>query len=143
MASHFIKVADLTPSSMNVDLVVKVLASDARLHCLSGAGLQMACATVGDETGTVLLRLAAQQARVCEPGATLVLRSVRCEMFAGQIRLEVGRWSRVSALAEAAAFTPSASDLSAVDYALKDGLHPSPLTTDKAHVQTHEPALPK
>ena len=32
---------------------MKVLASDGRLQCLSGAGLQLACVTVGDETGTV------------------------------------------------------------------------------------------
>ena len=30
-----------------------------------------------------MLRLAAQQARLCEPGATLVLRSARAEMLPG------------------------------------------------------------
>ena len=189
-----------------------MLTSDARLQCLSGASLQLACVKVGDETGIVtslhlgayiafveeafcfddkpnvtksrtelsettppmdslilcktrevMLRLAAQQARLCEPGATLVLRSARAEMpqggsgkfspprlpkklrrarrggfaapkvlrrnaaeawlkilkplrSAGQLRLELGRWSRVSQLAEAALFTPNLrNDMSAVD----------------------------
>ncbi|CAE7270794.1 RE1 [Symbiodinium sp. KB8] len=117
--AHFVKVKDLTPSSLNVDLIVKVLASDGRLQCLSGAGLQLACVTVGDETGTVMLRLAAQQARLCEPGATLVLRSARAEMFAGQVRLELGRWSRVSALGDAALFAPKIqNDVSSKEYAV-------------------------
>eukprot|EP00439_Symbiodinium_sp_Y106_P024434 s3948_g2.t7 len=120
-------VKDLTPSSLNVDLIVKVLASDGRLQCLSGAGLQLACVTVGDETGTVMLRLAAQQARLCEPGATLVLRSARAEMFAGQLRLELGRWSRVSALGDAALFTPKLQNdvlVLHVPLSLTDSLRP-------------------
>eukprot|EP00434_Breviolum_minutum_P037197 symbB.v1.2.032975.t1/scaffold4020.1/size47400/8 len=124
---NFIKVAQLTPNALNVDLVVKVLCCDASLHCLND-GTQFSSATVGDETGTVLLRLPAQQARLCDPGSTLVLRSVRAEMChaqlgqlgqLGQLRLELGRWSRLTPLTESAAFVPNVQrDISAVQYCL-------------------------
>lgn len=111
---NFIKVAELTPNSLNVDLIVKVLGCDARLHCLSG--LQCTCATVGDETGTVLLRLPTQQARL-EPGSTLVLRQVRSELFHGQLRLELGRWSRLTLMEDAAWLRPKVQhDVSAMEF---------------------------
>ncbi|CAJ1362173.1 unnamed protein product [Effrenium voratum] len=114
--ANFVKVSALTPDSLNVDLVVKVLSCDAQLHCLS-SGTQFACVTVGDETGFVLLRLDSQQARLCDPGTTLVLRAARAELFHGQLRLELGRWSRIARVSNAA-FTPSDNDVSAVKYGL-------------------------
>eukprot|EP00931_Biecheleriopsis_adriatica_P096639 TRINITY_DN70293_c0_g1_i1.p2 TRINITY_DN70293_c0_g1~~TRINITY_DN70293_c0_g1_i1.p2 ORF type:complete len:135 (+),score=30.19 TRINITY_DN70293_c0_g1_i1:35-406(+) len=117
--STFVKVNGIRPDSVFVDLVVKVVSCDARLHCLSGAGLQMADATVGDETGTVMLRLSGQHARLCDPGATLVVRGARVEIFEGQIRLELGRWSRLTPLAMPAAFVPNTgNDISGVEHAL-------------------------
>ncbi|CAL1152279.1 unnamed protein product [Cladocopium goreaui] len=113
--TNFVKVDQLTPNSLNVDLVVKVLHCDASLQCLGGS--QFSSVTVGDETGTVILRLPAQQARF-DPGSTLVLRSARAETCYGQLRLELGRWSRL-ALADSAKLTPKLqNDMSAVQYCL-------------------------
>mmetsp|Transcript_23140 Transcript_23140/g.40806 ORF Transcript_23140/g.40806 Transcript_23140/m.40806 type:complete len:127 (+) Transcript_23140:53-433(+) len=117
----FVKVANIKPDSSQLNTIVKVVSSEIRLQCLGQPGRNFADVVVGDETGIVVLRAQGDYAQLCIPGAALVVRGARVEMFEGRIRLELGRWSRLSPIeASAAAFlTPNtARDISATDFAL-------------------------
>ncbi|CAE8602975.1 unnamed protein product [Polarella glacialis] len=122
-SSTFVKVASIRPDSVHVNAIVKVLSCEAKLQCfVEGGDLSNASRfsrlVVGDETGTVMLQIGIQHHKLCDPGATVVLRGAHVETFCGQIRLGLGRWGRLTPV-EDAAFVPNTSnDISAVDYAL-------------------------
>mmetsp|Transcript_86334 Transcript_86334/g.239409 ORF Transcript_86334/g.239409 Transcript_86334/m.239409 type:complete len:128 (+) Transcript_86334:139-522(+) len=108
MASQtaFIKVGNIRPDSAPVNTIVKVVSSEVKLQCLGYPNTRLVEVVVGDETGTVVLRVQHTHINVCSVGTTLVVRGARVELFDGRIRLELGRWSRLTPV-EGAAFAPN------------------------------------
>mmetsp|Transcript_24085 Transcript_24085/g.74963 ORF Transcript_24085/g.74963 Transcript_24085/m.74963 type:complete len:126 (-) Transcript_24085:17-394(-) len=104
--ASFVKVGDIRPDSCPVNTIIKVVSSEVKLQCLGYPNRRFVEVVVGDETGTVLLRAQHAHIKLCSVGATLVVRGARVEMFDGRIRLELGRWSRLTPI-EGAAFVPS------------------------------------
>merc|ERR1719210_864959 len=102
----FIKVCDVHPGLSHINTIVKVVSREVKLQCLGSPNRWFAEVVVGDDTGTVILRMQHQNAKLCGAGATLIVRAARVEMFDGRIRLELGRWSRLTPI-EDAAFVPN------------------------------------
>uniref|UniRef100_A0A7S4Q5Z2 Single-stranded DNA binding protein Ssb-like OB fold domain-containing protein n=1 Tax=Alexandrium monilatum TaxID=311494 RepID=A0A7S4Q5Z2_9DINO len=122
MASQtsFVKVGDIKPDSSPINTIVKVVSSEVRLQGLGCSNKRFAEVVVGDETGTAVLRARKPHSQLCTAGAALVVRGARVEMFDGRMRLELGRWSRLTTI-EGAAFSPNTSlegDVSATEFVL-------------------------
>uniref|UniRef100_A0A7S4Q4C3 Single-stranded DNA binding protein Ssb-like OB fold domain-containing protein n=1 Tax=Alexandrium monilatum TaxID=311494 RepID=A0A7S4Q4C3_9DINO len=122
MASQtsFVKVCNIKPDSSPINTIVKVVSSEVRLQDLGYSNKRFVEVVVGDETGTAVLRVQQPHSQLCAAGATLVVRGARVEMFDGRMRLELGRWSRLTTI-EGAAFSPNTSlegDVSATEFVL-------------------------
>lgn len=119
----FTKIADLGPCCCQVNAIVKVVSCEVKLQCLGQRQhpRRFVEVLVGDETGTALLRAEHALAGACVVGATIVLRSARVELFDGKLRLELGRWSRLTRVGDAAFSVPPSAvctDVSATAHAM-------------------------
>jgi len=113
-----VKIADIRPDTLQVNAIVKVMSTEVKLQCMGHPDRKIAEVVVGDETGTMVLRVPLSQIKVCNPGTALVVRGARVELFNGFVRLELGRWSRLDPI-EGAAFAPNRDvDMSLATYAL-------------------------
>ena len=102
---QYTKIGDLTASSRNVNLKVKVLSvgeertvtsrRDDSIH-------RVAEALVGDETGTVLMTLWDDKIDLIreKEGSTIVLRNCYIGIFRNSMRLNIGRYGSVEDAAE-------------------------------------------
>eukprot|EP00929_Paragymnodinium_shiwhaense_P110284 TRINITY_DN77170_c0_g1_i1.p2 TRINITY_DN77170_c0_g1~~TRINITY_DN77170_c0_g1_i1.p2 ORF type:complete len:135 (+),score=22.41 TRINITY_DN77170_c0_g1_i1:37-441(+) len=122
--AEFLKVAEITPGSSCVNVIGEVLSVETKLHVVSSGATvrRVAEVVVGDQTGTVMLRLpcSADEQTPCEVGECLVIRGARVEMFDGRVRLELGKWGRAVRM-QGAYFPPASGerpDISAVEYGL-------------------------
>lgn len=95
----FTKVADIHPAIGHVNAILKVVSFETKLQCIAPlTECKLSEVTCGDETGTVILRVGQNHSCLCATGSTIVLRGARVNMFNGQMRLELGRWSRLTAV---------------------------------------------
>uniref|UniRef100_A0A5B6YSY6 Single-stranded DNA binding protein Ssb-like OB fold domain-containing protein n=1 Tax=Davidia involucrata TaxID=16924 RepID=A0A5B6YSY6_DAVIN len=119
----FTKVDNLKPGTNGHTLTVKVLNSDTVLQ--KGRSVsehlrntRIAECLVGDETGTILFTARNDQVDLMQPGATVILRNAKIDMFKGSMRLAVDKWGRIE-IAEPASFVVKEdNDLSLVEYEL-------------------------
>ncbi|CAA7410182.1 unnamed protein product [Spirodela intermedia] len=119
----FIKVDQLKPGTSGHTLTVKVV--DAKMVMQKGrptaAHLRLtkiAECLVGDETGTIVFTARNEQVDLMKPGATIILRNAKIDMFKGSMRLAVDKWGRVE-VAEPAVFSvKDDNNLSLVEYEL-------------------------
>mmetsp|Transcript_29920 Transcript_29920/g.75358 ORF Transcript_29920/g.75358 Transcript_29920/m.75358 type:complete len:127 (+) Transcript_29920:140-520(+) len=115
----FSKVAEIRPDHGQVNAIVKVVSCEVKLQCLGQQPKRLTEVVVGDETGTILLRAEHAHAKLCAIGSTIVVRGARVELFDGRVRLELGRWSRVTRVGDAAFQVPLgavAGDASATEF---------------------------
>ncbi|KAK8504016.1 hypothetical protein V6N13_092757 [Hibiscus sabdariffa] len=73
---------------------------------------------VGDETGTILFTARNDQVDLMKPGAIVVLRNAKIDMFKGSMRLAVDKWGRVEVTDPTDFAVKEDNNLSLVEYEL-------------------------
>jgi replication factor A1 len=93
------KVKDLTPQSNRVNVLVKVTGVGAPKEIPSrfgGEAKKVAEATVGDETGTVILSLWQDQIGSIQEGDVLSIENGYISLVQGHMRLNVGKYGKMT-----------------------------------------------
>ncbi|XP_028775273.1 uncharacterized protein At4g28440-like isoform X2 [Neltuma alba] len=126
----FIKVDQLKPGTNGHTLTVKVISSNpvktvnnkgSRSSMVLGRPARptlIAECLVGDETGTIIFTARNEQVDMMKPGATLILRNAKIDMFKGSMRLAVDKWGRVEVTEPAKFEVKEDNNLSLVEYEL-------------------------
>uniref|UniRef100_A0A5B6YR41 Single-stranded DNA binding protein Ssb-like OB fold domain-containing protein n=1 Tax=Davidia involucrata TaxID=16924 RepID=A0A5B6YR41_DAVIN len=119
----FTKVDNLKPGTNGHTLTVKVLNSDTVLQ--KGRSVsehlrntRIAECLVGDETGTILFTARNDQVDLMQPGATIIFRNAKIDMFKGSMRLSVDKWGRIEITEPASFVVKEDNNLSLVEYEL-------------------------
>ncbi|KAH7860107.1 hypothetical protein Vadar_009415 [Vaccinium darrowii] len=126
----FVKVDSLKPGTNGHTLTVKVLESNDVVVQKGGSGSgsavvqnprqnhRIAECLVGDETGAVLFTARNDQVDLMKPGATVILRNAKIDMFKGSMRLAVDKWGRVEVTEPGSFEVKEDNNLSLVEYEL-------------------------
>ncbi|KAB1210211.1 hypothetical protein CJ030_MR6G003902, partial [Morella rubra] len=126
----FIKVDQLKPGTQGHTLAVKVVSSKAVKVTNNKPGrssmrlsrpqhpTRIAECLVGDETGTIVFTARNEQVDIMNPGATVILRNAKIDMFKGSMRLAVDKWGRVEVTEPADFEVKEENNLSLVEYEL-------------------------
>ncbi|XP_021288007.1 uncharacterized protein At4g28440-like [Herrania umbratica] len=119
----FTKVEQLKPGTSGHTLTVKVLSSNVVLQ--KGRSVsqhlrqtRIAECLIGDETGSILFTARNDQVDLMKPGATVILRNAKIDMFKGSMRLAVDKWGRVEVTEPAKFVVKEDNNLSLVEYEL-------------------------
>ncbi|KAL6999567.1 hypothetical protein U1Q18_000726 [Sarracenia purpurea var. burkii] len=119
----FVKIDNLKPGTSGHTLTVKVMDSNTVLQ--KGRSVsqhlrqtRIAECLVGDETGVVLFTARNDQVDLMKPGATVILRNAKIDMFKGSMRLAVDKWGRVEVTEPASFVVKEDNNLSLVEYEL-------------------------
>src|SRR5437879_1260369 len=112
------KVKDLTPASKQVNVLVKVvsLSEEREITSKFGEARKLVEATVGDETGTVLLTLWNDQIGSVHKDETLLIDNGYVTLVRGHIRLNVGKYGTMAKSEQMIENVNTALDVSAVEY---------------------------
>lgn len=112
------KVKDLTPTSKQVNVLVKVvgLSEEREITSKFGEARKLVEATVGDETGTVLMTLWNDQIGQVGKDETLLIDNGYVTLVRGHIRLNVGKYGTMAKSDQAIENVNTALDVSAVEY---------------------------
>src|SRR2546428_803493 len=112
------KVKDLTPASKQVNVLVKVvsLSEEREITSKFGEARKLVEATVGDETGTVLLTLWNDQIGQIHKDETLLIDNGYVTLVRGHIRLNVGKYGTMAKSEQLIENVNTALDVSAVEY---------------------------
>ncbi|XP_021294909.1 uncharacterized protein At4g28440-like [Herrania umbratica] len=119
----FVKVDQLKPGTNGHTLIAKVLSSNMVLQKGRAASqhlrqTRIAECLVGDETGTILFTARNDQVDLMKPGATVILRNAKIDMFKGSMRLAVDKWGRIEVADPANFVVKEDNNLSLVEYEL-------------------------
>ncbi|KAK9676842.1 hypothetical protein RND81_11G105300 [Saponaria officinalis] len=125
----FIKVDQLKPVTSGHTLIVKVVSSNAVLQkprssslssssSLNARSTRIAECLVGDETASILFTARNEQVNLMQPGATVILRNAKIDMFKGSMRLAVDKWGRVEVTEPANFQVKEDNNLSLIEYEL-------------------------
>ncbi|KAL9243800.1 hypothetical protein vseg_017642 [Gypsophila vaccaria] len=126
----FVKVDQLKPVTSGHTLVVKVVSSNSVVNkprssssssssvLLNSRMNRIAECLVGDETASILFTARNDQIDVMQPGATVILRNAKIDMFKGSMRLAVDKWGRVEVTDPATFEVKEDNNLSLVEYEL-------------------------
>ncbi|KAF5730698.1 hypothetical protein HS088_TW19G00293 [Tripterygium wilfordii] len=119
----FTKVDQLKPGTTGHTLTVKVVSSNTVLQ--KGRSVsqhlrqtRISECLVGDETGTIIFTARNDQVDLMKPGATVILRNAKIDMFKGSMRLAVDKWGRVEVTEPANFVVKEDNNLSLVEYEL-------------------------
>ncbi|KAM1041707.1 hypothetical protein ACFX13_031602 [Malus domestica] len=119
----FTKVELLKPETGGHTLVAKVLSSNPVLQ--KGRSVsqhlrqtRISECLIGDETGTILFTARNDQVDLMKPGATVIVRNARIDMFKGSMRLAVDKWGRIEVTEPANFVVKEDNNLSLVEYEL-------------------------
>src|SRR2546428_12077754 len=112
------KVKDLTPASKQVNVLVKVvsLSEEREITSKFGEARKLVEATVGDETGTVLLTLWNDQIGQIHKDETLLIDNGYVTLVRGHIRLNVGKYGPMAKSEQMIGNVNTALDVRAVEY---------------------------
>ncbi|XP_050247652.1 uncharacterized protein At4g28440-like [Quercus robur] len=120
---EFKKADQLKPGTTGHTLVVKVVSSNTVLA--KGRSVsqhlrhtRIAECLVGDETATIVFTARNEQVDLMQPGATVILRNAKIDMFKGSMRLAVDKWGRVEVTEPAKFVVKEDNNLSLVEYEL-------------------------
>ncbi|KAJ6850963.1 uncharacterized protein M6B38_262690 [Iris pallida] len=124
----FVKVDQLKPGTSGHTLKAKVVSSKTVLQKGRAAAAaasaphlrqtRIAECLIGDDTGAIVFTARNEQVDMMQPGATVILRNAKIDMFKGSMRLAVDKWGRVE-VTEPAEFTVKEdNNLSLVEYEL-------------------------
>ncbi|XP_028792980.1 uncharacterized protein At4g28440-like [Neltuma alba] len=119
----FVKVDQLKPGTSGHTLIVKVLDSNTVLQKGRSASqhlrhTRVSECLVGDETGCILFTARNEQVDTMRPGATVILRNAKIDMFKGSMRLAVDKWGRIEVTEPAEFLVKEDNNLSLVEYEL-------------------------
>lgn len=119
----FIKVDQLSPGTKGHTLITKVLSSDTvlkrgRAVSQSLRNTRIAECLIGDETGAIIFTARNDQVDMMKPGATVILRNAKIDMFKGTMRLAVDKWGRIEVTEPAKFVVKEDNNLSLVEYEL-------------------------
>ncbi|CAL9132523.1 unnamed protein product [Musa textilis] len=119
----FVKVDQLKPGTSGHTLTAKVITSETVVHKGRAAAAQLrptriAECLIGDETGTIVFTARNEQVDLMKPGATVILRNAKIDMFKGSMRLAVDKWGRIEVAAPASFTVKEDNNLSLVEYEL-------------------------
>jgi len=112
------KVKDLTPQSKQVNVLAKVVGFSEEREITSrfGEARKLVEATVGDDTGTVLLTLWNDQIGQVQKDDTVLVDNGFVSLVRGHIRLNVGKYGSITKSDQAVESVNSSLDVSAVEY---------------------------
>ncbi len=112
------KVKDLTPESKQVNVLAKVvgLSEEREITSRFGEARKLVEATVGDETGTVLLTLWNDQIGQVAKDETFLIDNGYVSLVRGHIRLNVGKYGSFAKAETPIETVNTALDVSAVEY---------------------------
>ncbi|KAI4319776.1 hypothetical protein MLD38_033336 [Melastoma candidum] len=126
----FTKVDKLQPGTNGHNLTVKVVSSkNVPINNNRGGGrsvlsrppprnTRISECLVGDETGSIIFTARNDQVDIMNPGATVILRNAKIDMFKGIMRLAVDKWGRVEVTEPAKFEVKEDNNLSLVEYEL-------------------------
>ncbi|CAH1425684.1 uncharacterized protein At4g28440 [Lactuca sativa] len=119
----FTKVDNLKPGTTGLTLVAKVLSSEivlqkGRAVSPNLRNVRIAECLVGDETGTILFTARNDQVDLMKPGAGVIIRNGKIDMFKGSMRLAVDRWGRIEVTDPVTFEVKEDNNLSLVEYEL-------------------------
>ncbi|KAK1414329.1 hypothetical protein QVD17_30073 [Tagetes erecta] len=121
----FIKTGDLKPETTGLTLIVKVLTSEivvnkgvAASSSSNVRNVRIAECLVGDETGTILFTARNDQVDLMKPGANVIIRNGKIDMFKGSMRLAVDRWGRIEVTDSVTFEVKEDNNLSLMEYEL-------------------------
>ncbi|EEF44384.1 uncharacterized protein At4g28440 [Ricinus communis] len=125
----FVKVEELKPGTTGHNLTVKVLNSKAvpvpkprrapmSLSVRPARPARISECLVGDETASIVFTARNEQVDLMNPGATVILRNAKIDMFKGSMRLAVDKWGRIEATEPADFVVQETNNLSLVEYEL-------------------------
>ncbi|XP_060201736.1 uncharacterized protein At4g28440-like [Lycium barbarum] len=128
----FVKVETLKPGTHGHNLTVKVVNSNTVKATGGGGGgrgrglaslnsrvpPRISECLIGDETGSILFTARNEQVDLMKPGATVILRNAKIDMFKGSMRLAVDKWGRVEVTEPADIAVNETNNLSLVEYEL-------------------------
>lgn len=113
---RFGSVAKLNPESSGYNVNVKVVSKSAAEDTKDGKVQEV---VAGDSTGIVTMRLLGDEVGSMEDGQTYEVRNASVRMVKGHIRLQVGKWGKISKYAGDKEVEPnSEKDMSATEYEL-------------------------
>ena len=99
MAEEFIKIKDLTPKAKRVNTVFKVVNVEAAKNVRSKKDRTphaVTEATVGDDTGTVLMTVWDESLETIKPGKAFSLVNGYITLFRGTMRLNIGKYGELT-----------------------------------------------
>ncbi|KAM7498669.1 hypothetical protein LguiA_023083 [Lonicera macranthoides] len=119
----FTKIDNLKPGTNGHTLTVKVLSSDTVLQKGRSVSphLRNTCIAeclVGDETGTILFTARNDQVDLMKPGASVIIRNAKIDMFKDCMRLAVDKWGRIEITEPVTFEVKEDNNLSLVEYEL-------------------------
>ncbi|KAL4589051.1 hypothetical protein LXL04_001953 [Taraxacum kok-saghyz] len=119
----FTKVDNIKPGTTGLTLVAKVLSSEivlqkGRAVSPNLRNVRIAECLVGDETGTILFTARNDQVDLMKPGASVIIRNAKIDMFKGSMRLAVDRWGRIEVTDPVTFEVKVDNNLSLVEYEL-------------------------
>jgi len=113
----------LKPGSLGHNLIVRVVTSQIVVDKSrpDGSKVRVAEAVVGDQTGCITLTARNEQIDPLVPGATVVVRNAKIDMFKGFMRLAVDKWGSLKHAEHQETFqVKQENNLSAIEYELVD-----------------------
>src|SRR2546428_7471172 len=112
------KVKDLTPTTKQVNVLVKVvgLSEEREITSKFGEARKLVEATVGDETATVLLTLWNDQIEQVTKDETLLIDNGYVTLVRRHIRVNVGKYGTMTKSEQTIGDVNTALDVSAVEY---------------------------
>ncbi|KAF5944384.1 hypothetical protein HYC85_018461 [Camellia sinensis] len=124
----FVRVDQLKPGTNGHTLIVKVVTANTVLQkkgrnsqLLSRGSVgqtRISECLVGDDTGSILFTARNDQVDLMKPGATVILRNAKIDMFKGSMRLAVDKWGRIEVTEPAKFVVKEDDNLSLVEYEL-------------------------
>ncbi|CAJ2660530.1 uncharacterized protein At4g28440-like [Trifolium pratense] len=123
----FVKVDQLKPGTNGHTLTVKVVNSSpvktvpnrgGRSSLIASRPTRIAECLVGDETGSIIFTARNEQVDLMNPGATIILRNAKIDMFKGSMRLAVDKWGRIEVTEPANFEVREDNNLSLIEYEL-------------------------
>ncbi|KAK0599806.1 hypothetical protein LWI29_008795 [Acer saccharum] len=119
----FTKVDQLRPGTNGHTLIVKVLDSTTVLQKGRSQSqhlrhTRIAECLIGDDTGTIVFTARNDQVDLVKPGATVILRNAKIDMFKGTMRLAVDKWGRVEVTEPSDFVVKEDNNLSLIEYEL-------------------------
>ena len=113
------KVKDLMPTSKQVNLLAKVvsLGEQREITPRYGSPRKLVEATVGDETGTVILTLWEEQVNAVDKDDVIVIDNGFVSLVRGHVRLNVGKYGTLSKSEQDVPEVNTSLDVSAAEHA--------------------------